>query len=169
MKLFVTPLSQLEQTLSRSGARRMITLLSDGAVFSRPRAVRQQDCLRLTFHDIAAPREGLTAPTPEDVAEILRFAQAGNPRASLLIHCHAGISRSTAAAYLIACAMRPDWREDSIATELRRLSPSATPNPLMVAHADLHLGRNGRMAAAIRGIGRGGDAFEGTPFCLDLA
>ena len=87
---------------------------------------------------------------------------------SLVVHCHAGISRSTAAAYVIACARRPDLDEGHLADELRRLSPSATPNPLIVAHGDAALGREGRMVEAIRRIGRGAEAFEGVPFRLDL-
>lgn len=79
----------------------------------------------------------------------------------MLIHCFAGISRSTAAAYILACHFGAPGQEDSIANTLRRASPAATPNNLMVALADDLLNRDGRMIAAIRSIGRGADAFEG--------
>jgi predicted protein tyrosine phosphatase len=62
----------------------------------------------------------------------------------------------------------PSRGEDEIALVLRRASPSATPNARLVAIADDILGRNGRMVTAIAGIGRGEDAFEGTPFSLAL-
>ncbi len=55
-----------------------------------------------------------------------------------------------------------------VAKALREASPSATPNPRLVAVADAMLGRNGRMIEAIGAIGRGADAFEGTPFRLAL-
>jgi predicted protein tyrosine phosphatase len=84
------------------------------------------------------------------------------------VHCYAGISRSTAAAYVIAAALQPERDESELARELRTRSPTATPNPLIVAHADKLLGREGRMVSAIRAIGRGKEAFEGTPFMLDL-
>ena len=77
--------------------------------------------------------------------------------------------RSTAAAFIAACALDPSRHEASIADALRAASPSATPNPRLVAVADAMLGREGRMIAAIQAIGRGAEAFEGTPFRLDIA
>jgi predicted protein tyrosine phosphatase len=56
-----------------------------------------------------------------------------------------------------------------IARELRRVSPTATPNRRMVALADERLERNGRMSAAIAAIGRGTDCYEGAPFALEFA
>jgi len=56
-----------------------------------------------------------------------------------------------------------------IARRLRHASASATPNPALVAAADQILKRQGRMVTAIQSIGRGADAFEGTPFHLPLS
>jgi predicted protein tyrosine phosphatase len=86
----------------------------------------------------------------------------------MLIHCWAGISRSSAAAYVIACDRNPGFERD-IADELRRRAPSVTPNRLMVALADNLLDRDGRMTEAISRIGRGADAFEGEPYRLPLS
>jgi predicted protein tyrosine phosphatase len=85
------------------------------------------------------------------------------------MHCYAGISRSTAGAYVAACLLNPQREEHAIAQELRRASPTATPNPRIVALADRALGRDGRMSAAIDRIGRGVMAYEGDPFRLDVA
>lgn len=117
--------------------------------------------LVLRFHDIAEPREGLTAPDAAMVARLLDFAAHWTAEAPLLIHCHAGVSRSTAAACAIACARSAPGEEAAIANRLRSLSPSATPNALIVALADRLLDRDGRMIAAVAGIGRGADCFEG--------
>ena len=84
-----------------------------------------------------------------------------------MIHCYAGISRSTASAYIIAAALAPQRDETELAKTLRRLSPSATPNPRLIAMADALLDRDGRMVEAIQAIGRGADAFEGVPVRLD--
>jgi len=167
--IHVTPMRHLGETLQATKARHLLTLLSAGDVFTRPEGLDPDQCLHLSMHDIAAPREGLTAPAREHVAAILDFARrwAGNPKAPLVIHCHAGISRSPAAAYAIAASLQPTRDEEDLARELRRRSPMATPNPLIVAHADALLGRAGRMIAAISAIGRGADAFEGAPFSLD--
>lgn len=166
--IHVTPLSRLEETLRLSGASHLLTLLSDGAVFSRPDGFGADRCLHLTMHDIPEARDGYTAPAPEHVEALLAFARRWDRAAPLVVHCHAGISRSTAAAYAIAAMLQPGRREEELALDLRRLSPMATPNPLIVAHADRLLGRQGRMIEAIRAIGRGADAFEGVPFMLDL-
>jgi predicted protein tyrosine phosphatase len=89
-----------------------------------------------------------------------------------VVHCYAGISRSTAGAYVAACEC--DQRADMlvawklIARELRRVSPTATPNGRLVALADRILRRDGRMVAAIDAIGRGAIAYEADPFRLEL-
>jgi predicted protein tyrosine phosphatase len=86
----------------------------------------------------------------------------------MVIHCFAGVSRSTAAAFITVCALAPHREERGIAESLRAASPTATPNARLVALADSLLGRRGRMSAAIEAIGRGADCIEGRPFALEL-
>lgn len=164
--IYVTPLSRLTETLAASKARRMIALQSIGATFERPVGIEPDAYLQLAMHDIAEEREGYVAPSREQVAAILAFIERVSIDDPILIHCYAGISRSTAAAYVIAAALRPEMDEQALADELRRRAPSATPNPRIIALADDLLGRQGRMIDAIRSIGRGAEAFEGTPFTL---
>jgi predicted protein tyrosine phosphatase len=86
----------------------------------------------------------------------------------MVVHCFAGISRSTAAAYSAYCALRPDLDEAEVALRLRARSPEATPNVRIVSLADEILCRGGRMRRAIEEIGRGVEAAEGTIFSLRL-
>jgi predicted protein tyrosine phosphatase len=86
----------------------------------------------------------------------------------MVIHCFAGISRSTAAAFSVFCAARPDLDEAEIALRLRQRSPEATPNILIVTIADRILGRSGRMVRAVESIGRGAQAMEGSIFKFSL-
>lgn len=120
--------------------------------------------LKLTFHDISEPMEGFNPPRREHVEQIVDFAAGWDRSEPLLIHCWAGISRSTAAALTTMCLLHPDADEADLARELRRISPSATPNRLMVGYADDILARRGRLVAAAEAIGRGEDAFEGRVF-----
>jgi predicted protein tyrosine phosphatase len=120
--------------------------------------------LQLTFHDIAEPLDGFTAPGREHVEQMLDFVTTWQPPASLLIHCWAGISRSTAAAFAAMCALKSEEDEAEIAWTLRRMAPTASPNRLIVKHADQILGRRGRMIAAVEAIGRGAHAYEGSVF-----
>ncbi len=112
--------------------------------------------------------EGLVAPSEAMVRSLLAFGAAWSGAAPLLVHCWAGISRSTAAGFALACQRMGAGAEEAIAQNLRMVSPMATPNPLVVALADELLGRGGAMIAAIARIGRGEDANEGVPFELDF-
>jgi len=124
--------------------------------------------LLLASHDVAFELEGYQAPSDLDVARLLAFASEWDGARPMLVHCWAGVSRSTAAAYAIACA-RSRRPELELALALREASPGATPNPLIVALADARLGRGGRMIEAMAQIGRGAEVFLGEPFELRLA
>lgn len=166
--IWVCPLSKVEATVTSAQADRLLSLLAPGTAMTRPAAILEANHLTLSLHDIAEAREGMTLPGEAHMRTLLDFAQAWNRSRPLVINCYAGISRSTASAYIIAAALQPSLDEGELATTLRRLSPSATPNPRFIALADAMLGRNGRMVEAIRSIGRGADAFEGVPFLLEI-
>jgi predicted protein tyrosine phosphatase len=102
------------------------------------------------------------------VAKLIAFARGWDRSAPLVIHCYAGISRSTAGAFVTACALNPARTERAIAQALRHRSATAAPNRRIVSIADDLLGRNGRMVDAISSIGAGLMAQEATPFRLDL-
>jgi predicted protein tyrosine phosphatase len=165
--IHISSLSALSSVAARLRSYDLLTLLSpdypetDWSGFACDRRVR------LAFHDIAEPTPGLTAPDREMMQAVLDFGRNGWRQRALLIHCWAGISRSGAAAYAIACDRNPGFERD-IATELRRRAPSATPNRLMVRLADDLLQRDGRMTEAIDAIGRGAEAREGEPYELPL-
>jgi predicted protein tyrosine phosphatase len=124
--------------------------------------------LHVAIHDISEPMDGMVLPMEEHVHEFLGFAGRWDRTAPMVVHCFAGISRSTAAAFSMFCAARPDLDEVEIALRLRKRSPEATPNVRLVAIADEILGRSGRMARAIEKIGRGTEAFEGSTFAFRL-
>jgi predicted protein tyrosine phosphatase len=167
--IHVTPLSRLAETLERTRARHVVSLLSVGTAFERPAHLSPGDCLHLAMHDIVEEREGFIAPAAEHVEALLDFARRWDRATPLVIHCYAGISRSTAAAYVIAAALEPARDADDLAAELRRLSPSATPNLRIVSLADAILRRGGSLTRAISAIGRGAEATEGVPFELALS
>lgn len=166
--IHVTPLSRLDEVVRSTGASHLVSLLTAGSAFTRPREIEAGNHLHLTMHDIAAPMPDHMPPDAGHVASLLDFAASWPRSRPLVINCYAGISRSTAAAYVIACALAPVRDEAALAFALRQKSPSATPNPLIISLADAALGREGRMSAAIAAIGRGADAYEGEPFSLKL-
>lgn len=166
--LVVSSLAELAATVEQHGALDLVTLINAGTEVPRPSSVTAERHLFLGFNDIAEPMEGFTPPSLDHLDQLLAFGSRWDRQKPLAVHCWAGISRSTAAAYILALSINPDLDEEKLANELRKRAPSATPNRLMIALADEKLGRNGRMIAAIGAIGRGADAFAGTPFVLPL-
>jgi predicted protein tyrosine phosphatase len=168
MHLHVCSLARLDATFAAIRPNRIVSLVMLDPPLDTPAGVDPEHHLRLSFHDIAAPIAGHVAPDASHVRRLIDFARGWDRASPMLIHCFAGISRSTAACYAVACALQPHVDETRIALALRAASPSATPNPRIVALADAALGRDGRMVAAARAIGRGADAYEGAPFRFDL-
>lgn len=166
--IYVCPLSRLAETVARSGASHIVTLINSDTPVARPPRVDAGNHLFVGVHDICQPLDGLICPTAEHVGVLFDFVSRWDRRAALVVHCFAGISRSTAAAFSAYCAVRPDLDEAEIAARLRRRSPQATPNARLVALADEILGRGGRMVRAVESIGRGVDACEGSVFSLRL-
>jgi predicted protein tyrosine phosphatase len=166
--LHVSSLARLHDTVETVQASHLVTLINVATRVERPASIAEDRHLFLGMSDIAAPMDGHVVPAEEHVERFLRFVRDWDRAAPMVIHCWAGISRSTAAAYIAACALAPMRDEEEIAEALRAASPSATPNSRLVALADANLGRDGRMSRAIARIGRGADAFEGEPFRLDL-
>ncbi len=168
-RLHVCSLPRVEEVTRASGARSLLTLLSPtGVVVERPDAIAPERHLVVGLSDIVEARDGHTLAAEHHAAQIIAFFRTWDRVDPLLIHCYAGVSRSTAAAFIGVCALAPHRKEAEVASQLRRASPTATPNTRLVALADDALGRGGRMVDAVRGIGRGADCFEGLPFTLEI-
>ncbi len=166
--IHVCSLARLHETVEETGARHVVSLIGDEATVERPSAIVPENHLWLRLHDISAPLDGYIIPDEQHVADLLNFVRGWDRRAPLVVHCYAGISRSTASAYASVCALSPRRDETSIAQALRLASPTATPNIRIVSLADRLLGRSGRMVAAIQTIGRGTFTAEAEPFRLEL-
>jgi predicted protein tyrosine phosphatase len=167
--LHVCPLSCLHDTVATTSASHVVTLINVGSQVERPASIAADRHLFIGVSDIVEPLEGHILPEAQHIEELLGFVRRWGRESPLVFHCWAGISRSTAAAYISACALAPERNEDSIARALREASPSATPNARFIALADDILGRSGRMVDAVKRIGRGQEASEGRPFTLRLA
>jgi predicted protein tyrosine phosphatase len=110
----------------------------------------------LHFNDIIEPVAGKVMPTSDDVARILAFGADldrpldGNNQGHLLVHCHMGVSRSTAAMLSLLAQTNASAAEDELFQHLRSIRPQAWPNSLMIRYADDHLDRGGRLTQALR-------------------
>jgi predicted protein tyrosine phosphatase len=166
--IHVCSLARLHDTVESTGARHVVSLLSNEDNLSRPAAILPENHLWLKLHDISEPLEGFVLPDAEHVAQLIAFVRRWRRDAPLVVHCYAGVSRSTAAAFVSVCALNPQNEERAIAHALRRASPTATPNIRIVTLADRLLERRGRMIEAIEAIGPGAIAAEAAPFRLEL-
>lgn len=167
-RLHVCSLSRIQDVVRQTGARSLVTLLSPGTKVARPEEILAERHLNLGISDIVEPAPGQVYPEGHHIDELLLFFRGWDRAEPMLIHCFAGVSRSTASAFIAACALAPERDEHEIAIALRAASPTATPNARFVALADDRLQRKGRMSSAIQSIGRGADCFEADPFTLEL-
>ena len=167
-RVYVCPLSRVEEVVTTTGAEALVSLLSPPHGVWRPASIAAERHLALGVSDIVGAQDGQVLAQEAHVERLLAFLDRWERARPLVIHCYAGISRSPAAAFVSLCALtsRP---EIEIAKNLRRLSPSATPNARLVALGDAVLARQGRMVAAIESIGRGVESSEGEVFCMELA
>ena len=166
--IHVCSLARLHNTVTETGARHVVTLMKDVAMVQRPESIVEANHLLLDMDDITAIMDGYVHPTEAHVEKLIAFVTAWDRSAPIVVHCYAGISRSTAGAFIAACALNPQRDELSIARTIRSFSPSAQPNSMLVSLADNILGRKGRMVSAVRAIGPGLASYEGHPFRLDL-
>jgi predicted protein tyrosine phosphatase len=107
----------------------------------------------LRFHDIISPAAGRVMPDEGHVDAILRFGEvcsAGDRLPNILVHCHMGVSRSTAAMLTLMAQAHPELDEDQVFAQLKSMRPQAWPNSRMIRFADDALGKNGSLFAALR-------------------
>lgn len=171
MTLVVCPLSKVTEMIALHRPGRVISLLDPDWPFPELGSDYADRHLRLSFHDVNDAVALEIAPSITHVQEVIRFVEDWVGDDALLIHCRAGISRSTAAAFIIACLRNADRSELDIAVALREVSPLARPNLALVRHADREMGRNGRMVQAIKETGRGLpwiEVEENVPFVIPI-
>ncbi len=111
--------------------------------------------LTMRFDDIIEDTPGMQPPQRHHVEALLEFgtglaAAEGDPLSHLLVHCHAGISRSSASMTTLLAEARPEMDEDALFEHIRGDSPAGLADSRMIVFADDLLGRDGRLFAALR-------------------
>lgn len=112
--------------------------------------------LVLTFDDVTHDGDNVLAPTRADVELIIDFARRTRvrPNKRMLIHCHAGISRSTATALIVLAERLGPGKEAEAIEAMRRGTETDEPfpNERLVALADEALARGGALLAAAKAM-----------------
>lgn len=152
MKIWISSLRDVHEARDKSSPAKIVSLLSPGSDFPDFDGYGADRHHRISIHDILEDAGDRAAPGERHVADIIKHLKDWSPADSLLVHCWAGMSRSTATALIAACLHNPDTDEDKITQSLADASPTAFPNTRIVAIADEMLGRKGRMARAAEKI-----------------
>ena len=166
--IHVCSLAALPETVKVTGASHILTVMAKVDQVQRPESILEANHLKVQVDDITEQMHGFVAPSEIHVEQVLNFVRGWDRRAPLVVHCYAGISRSTASAFAAACMLNPHRDEISIARQIRAASPIASPNRLIVSLADKALGRDGRMLRALDEMGPGSMTVEGRPFRVDI-
>ena len=168
-RLLVCPLSGLDDALESHRPSHLVTLLSPQNMIPTPSGFDPARHLRLGIDDVGDPQAANNPPGRADVDRLLVFARSWDGQAPFLIHCWAGVSRSMASAFTVLCDRRGLGHEIEIALAMRRRAPHASPNRLLVQHADDALGRGGRMMTALAVMGQPLLVTEGVTTAFPLA
>ena len=118
----------------------------EDSLIDDPLRIDKSDCpqLVLCFDDIASPKDEWIMPKERHVRRALEFAdELGG--GSLLIHCHAGISRSSGIALAIIAKGLGPGKEKQALIELEKINPNCAPNALLVWFIDEILDRGGAL------------------------
>lgn len=146
-------LAEVPAVIAARRPSHVVSLLDPSSMIATPAGIAAANHLRLGVNDIAEPMEGMIPPDEQLVHALLAFGAGWQGDAPMLIHCWAGISRSTASAFVLACARNPEADERQMALVMRRAAGHASPNRRIIALADDIMGRRGRMADAVAAMG----------------
>ncbi len=148
--LVICGLDEIDHTFDER-VTHVLSILDPGTPEPAKFAALQADhLLRLRFHDIIETNiPAMDAPASEHVEAILAFgADATRAHHRILIHCHMGISRSTAAAIMLFADRHGD--PEAAVAHITELRPIAWPNLRMIELADTARKFDGRLVHAVR-------------------
>ena len=105
--LHVCSLAALPDTVKATGASHILTVMANVDQVQRPPSVLEQNHLKVSMDDITEHMDGFMAPSDAHIEKVLAFVRGWDRRAPMVVHCYAGISRSTASAFAAACMLNP--------------------------------------------------------------
>ena len=152
--LYISNFEEMPCHAKAVGASHVLTLLAPDDSPVTPLGVLPENHLIVGCHDIVEPFPGAVMPDAGHVRSIVDFALAWDRSAPMLVHCFAGVSRSTAAALIVAC-VHEKGRERQLARRLRDAAPHAQPNRRIIALGDAALSCGGALIFAVDSMGAG--------------
>ena len=151
MKIYITNLFDLPSHVAVLRPGYLVSIIQPVFQPETPPEIDPQRHLRVSVDDISEPDSGSILPGQQHIEELVAFLDEWQPDEFLMVHCYAGVSRSTAAA-LIGHFMKCG-DELASARSLRAAAPHASPNRCIIALADDILGCGGRLIEAREAMG----------------
>ena len=152
--VYICSLAEMPRHAASLSASHLISIITPSELPPTPDGIHPDNHLKVGCHDIAEPYPDAIHPNESHVGKIIEFARQWDRRAPLLVHCWAGVSRSTAAALTVGL-IHANASEIELTQRLRAAAPHAHPNRLIVEIADRLLERNGALVLAVEAMGYG--------------
>lgn len=133
--------------LSQHWATHTVSLVDPDYTLETPKPGENALLRCYYFHDITRDMFDFTVATPEHIQDILEFTAPLQSNDKLLVHCHAGISRSTAVACGILC--QHGLFPDMAVKQMLSIRPQAFPNLHIISLFDDRLKLNGKLKKAV--------------------
>lgn len=158
--LYISSWRTMEERSADLGVTHILSLLGVEGIPKTPDGIDPKNHLHIEVDDVPASYAGDIVPTSDHITELLNFSRTWDRQGPMIVHCYAGVSRSTAAALTILCQYNPG-REMEAAKALRKAAPHARPNQSIIAISDRLLQSQNRLVEAVKTIGPG--SYEGGP------
>jgi predicted protein tyrosine phosphatase len=143
-KIIICGLKDIQEAVDKYKADMMLTIINKNFSPETPIGLDPKKHLRVLIDDISEPREGFILPKKQDVEKLLNFTDNWDQEKPIIIHCHMGISRSTATSLGVIC--KYDKPNLPINVEkMKEIAPHASPNRLMTKYVDEILGLDNQL------------------------
>ena len=166
--IIVSNIWTTDEAIQAYSARHLISLNDPSSLVKAPPGIDDQSHLDLHFYDVVGATCGVISPSLEHIAEIVSFGKGhienGYP---VLIRCTAGVSRSTAAALVLAASFKT-MDLGQLVQLLRDRAPYSRPNSLMISLGDELLSLGGALVTAVQNMGPPDNAGIPKPFVLNV-
>lgn len=129
--------NQVRKTVKRFEATHLISLVDPHDRMPRPHRIERGNHLVMHFDDVDDPRLP-DAPQREHLVRAIEWVDRLPETARLVVHCTAGISRSTALSYGL---LRGSMREQDAMAYVLQIRPEAQPNNLMMQYLETMFGQ----------------------------
>ncbi len=147
-KIIICGLADIENCVNKYSPDKMLTIINKNFSPDTPKGIEESRHIKMLIDDISEPRDGFILPEKHHVQSLLDFTDDWDTSKPLLVHCHMGISRSTATSLGVAAKFDPDNIE-LIIEKLKEIAPHASPNKLMTKYYDEILNLNNRLYSSL--------------------